>query len=86
MKLSKNFSLAELTASDWAARHGVDNTPPAVSAIQVMRIALLVQGRMWLSSTNSPRASTMAAAAMSIEYKMFMARLLSCAARRMRLG
>lgn len=29
MKLSKNFSLEELTKSDSAIRHGIDNTPPA---------------------------------------------------------
>jgi zinc D-Ala-D-Ala carboxypeptidase len=27
MKLSKNFSVAELSKSEWAARNGVDNTP-----------------------------------------------------------
>ena len=29
MNLSEHFTLSELTASDWAARNGVDNTPPA---------------------------------------------------------
>lgn len=29
MKLSQNFSLAELTKSQIALRHGIDNTPPA---------------------------------------------------------
>ncbi|WP_454735349.1 D-Ala-D-Ala carboxypeptidase family metallohydrolase [Cupriavidus necator] len=28
MKLSANFSLEELTHSDWAVRHGVDNSAP----------------------------------------------------------
>ena len=27
MKLSPNFTLEELTVSDYAARHGLDNTP-----------------------------------------------------------
>jgi len=27
MKLSEHFTLQELTASDWASRNGVDNTP-----------------------------------------------------------
>lgn len=27
MKLSKNFSVAELSKSEWATRNGVDNTP-----------------------------------------------------------
>lgn len=29
MQLSVHFSLEELTASEYAARHGIDNTPPA---------------------------------------------------------
>ena len=28
MRLSEHFTLAELTRSQWAARRGVDNTPP----------------------------------------------------------
>lgn len=28
MKLSEHFTLQELTASDWASRNNVDNTPP----------------------------------------------------------
>lgn len=28
MQLSTNFSLSEFTASEMAARHGIDNTPP----------------------------------------------------------
>lgn len=29
MRLSEHFTLAELTRSDFALRHGLDNTPPA---------------------------------------------------------
>ena len=29
IKLSENFTLQELTVSDWASRNNVDNTPPA---------------------------------------------------------
>ncbi|MGK5033585.1 D-Ala-D-Ala carboxypeptidase family metallohydrolase [Janthinobacterium sp. MDT1-19] len=43
MQLSKNFSLAELVASDWAARHGVHNTPPAVVLAELQRTAEMLQ-------------------------------------------
>ncbi|QYG08040.1 D-Ala-D-Ala carboxypeptidase family metallohydrolase [Janthinobacterium sp. PAMC25594] len=43
MQLSKNFSLAELVASDWAARHGVDNTPSAAVLLELRRTAELLQ-------------------------------------------
>ena len=39
MNLTKNFTLQELTASDWAARHGVDNTPPAASVPRALTAA-----------------------------------------------
>ena len=43
MNLTKNFTLRELIASDWAARHGVDNTPPAVVLAELQRTAELLQ-------------------------------------------
>ena len=43
MNLTKNFTLQELTASDWAARQGVDNTPPAVVLAELQRTAELLQ-------------------------------------------
>ena len=43
MNLTKNFTLQELIASDWAARHGVDNTPPAVVLAELQRTAELLQ-------------------------------------------
>ena len=43
MNLTKNFTLQELIASDWAARHGVDNTPPAAVLTELQRTAELLQ-------------------------------------------
>jgi zinc D-Ala-D-Ala carboxypeptidase len=43
VNLTKNFTLQELTASDWAARHGVDNTPPAVVLAELQCTAELLQ-------------------------------------------
>ena len=52
MNLTKNFTLQELTASDWAARHGVDNTPSsAVLADQQRTAELLQRIRNYLSAT-----------------------------------
>ncbi len=46
MNLSRNFTLAELTQSQTAARQGIDNTPgPAVLACLVRTAALLEQVR-----------------------------------------
>jgi len=39
MMLSKHFSLEELTASEVAARAGIDNTPPAEAIRNVVRLA-----------------------------------------------
>lgn len=43
MQLSQNFTLAELTASDYAARHGIDNTPPPAVLDELRRTAQLLQ-------------------------------------------
>ena len=52
MQLSKNFTLQELTASDWAARHGVDNTPSSTVLAELQRTAELLQRiRNYLSAT-----------------------------------
>jgi len=39
MMLSKHFSLEELTASEVAARAGIDNTPPAEAIRNLVRLA-----------------------------------------------
>lgn len=39
MNLSKNFTLQELTVSDWAARNGVDNTPPLDVVANLTKVA-----------------------------------------------
>lgn len=43
MKLSPNFSLEELTRSDYAARHGLDNTPDAKALENLKRLAELLE-------------------------------------------
>jgi len=43
MKLSENFSLAELTTSDCAARNGIDNTPPAAKIENLKRLAATLE-------------------------------------------
>ena len=43
MNLTKNFTLQELTASDWAARHGVENTPTPAVLAELQRTAELLQ-------------------------------------------
>jgi uncharacterized protein YcbK (DUF882 family) len=43
MQLTKNFTLKELTDSNWAVRHGVDNTPPAAVLAELRRTAELLQ-------------------------------------------
>lgn len=43
MKLSPNFSLDELTRSDYAARHGLDNTPDAKTLENLKRLAELLE-------------------------------------------
>ena len=43
MNLTKNFTLQELTASDWAARHGVDNTPSTTVLAELQRTAEMLQ-------------------------------------------
>ena len=39
MRLSPHFTLRELTHSEWAARHGVDNTPPSSAVHTLERLA-----------------------------------------------
>ena len=39
MKLSPNFTLEELTVSDYAARHGLDNTPENDHLMNLKRLA-----------------------------------------------
>jgi zinc D-Ala-D-Ala carboxypeptidase len=43
MKLSPNFSLDELTASQTAARRGFDNTPNATEVANLVRVAALLE-------------------------------------------
>lgn len=42
--LSPHFSLAELTASDTAARKGIDNTPPPAAMTALVRTAIGLEG------------------------------------------
>lgn len=52
MNLTRNFTLQELTASDWAARHGVDNTPTPTVLAELQRTAELLQRiRNYLTAT-----------------------------------
>jgi len=39
MNLSKNFTLAELTVSDWASRNNIDNTPPGMIEANMKMLA-----------------------------------------------
>lgn len=43
MKLSPNFSLEELTASETAARNGWDNTPNATELANLIRLAAFLE-------------------------------------------
>jgi zinc D-Ala-D-Ala carboxypeptidase len=43
MRLSPNFSLDELTASETAARHGIDNTPDEKTIQNLTRLANTLQ-------------------------------------------
>lgn len=43
MKLSPNFALDELTASETAARHGIDNTPDQATIQNLTRLANALQ-------------------------------------------
>ena len=43
MKLSPNFSLDELTRSDYAARHGLENEPDAKALENLKRLAALLE-------------------------------------------
>lgn len=43
MKLSPNFTLEELTASDVASRNGWDNTPPPIELANLKRLAGLLE-------------------------------------------
>jgi uncharacterized protein YcbK (DUF882 family) len=43
MNLSKNFTLDELTASQTAARKGLDNTPNATEVANLVRVAALLE-------------------------------------------
>lgn len=44
MKLSPNFSLEELTVSDYAARNGLDNTPQNDHLMNLRRLAAFLEG------------------------------------------
>lgn len=43
MKLSENFTLAEMTVSETGVRHGIDNTPDNTSLMNLRRLALLLE-------------------------------------------
>ena len=43
MKLSENFTIEEMTASQTASRNGWDNTPNATELANLMRIAALLE-------------------------------------------
>ena len=43
MKLSPNFSLEELTVSDYAARNGLDNTPQNDHLLNLRRLAAFLE-------------------------------------------
>lgn len=43
MKLSPNFSLEELTVSDYAARNGLDNTPQNDHLMNLRRLAVFLE-------------------------------------------
>ncbi|CDG82100.1 D-Ala-D-Ala carboxypeptidase family metallohydrolase [Janthinobacterium agaricidamnosum] len=54
MQLSQNFTLAELTASDYAARHGIDNTAPPAVQDELRRTAQMLQRiRNYLSASSA---------------------------------
>ena len=43
MNLSPNFTLEEMTASETASRHGIDNTPPNDVLMNLRRLALFLE-------------------------------------------
>lgn len=43
MNLSENFTLEEMTASETAVRHGIDNTPPNDVLMNLRRLALFLE-------------------------------------------
>jgi zinc D-Ala-D-Ala carboxypeptidase len=43
-QLSPHFSLHELTFSEYAARHGIDNTPDAAELANLALLAILLEG------------------------------------------
>lgn len=43
MNLSPNFTLEEMTASETAVRHGIDNTPPNEVLMNLRRLALFLE-------------------------------------------
>ena len=43
MKLSENFTLEEMIASETAARHGIDNTPDNDALMNLRRLALFLE-------------------------------------------
>jgi hypothetical protein len=43
MKLSPNFTLEELTVSDYAVRHGLDNTPENDHLLNLRRLAAFLE-------------------------------------------
>lgn len=51
MKLSPNFSLDELTHSDYASRHGLDNEPDAKAIENLKRLAALLEQVRTLCNT-----------------------------------
>lgn len=66
MRLSPNFTLAELTVSEVAARHGIDNTPPQevienlkalAQSLQEVRAALGNKAIIVTSAYRSPEVN-----------------------------
>lgn len=51
MKLSPNFSLDELTRSDYASRHGLENEPDAKAIENLKRLAALLEQVRTLCNT-----------------------------------
>lgn len=43
MKLSQHFSLEEMTHSEWAVRHGIDNYPPPAIIENLRQVAVAME-------------------------------------------
>jgi zinc D-Ala-D-Ala carboxypeptidase len=80
--LSQHFSLSELTASDIAARNGLDNTPPesliaegiALCEYELERVRLLVGCPVIVvSGYRSPEVNTLAKGASNSQHMKFQA-------------